>query len=148
MYKEQKVTVHPSGFSTKIDKIIDQKKEIKYAPSFWAVTFTLKDDIDVSRGDFIVDFNKKIEMTDKFKADLIWMDIEPFMPGRTYLIKMECRMLKAKIFIKFKYSIDNFEKLMAKTLDLNDIANCDVIFEQKIFMKNMMIIRYWIIYSY
>ena len=53
---------------------------MKYAPSFSAVTFTLKDDIDVSRGDFIVDFNKKIEMTDKFKADLIWMDIEPFMP--------------------------------------------------------------------
>ena len=135
MHKQQKVTVHPSGFSTRIDKIINQKKEMKYAPSFSAVTFTLKDDIDVSRGDFIVDFNKKIEMTDKFKADLIWMDIEPFMPGRTYLIKMECRMLKGKIFIKFKYNIDNFEKLMAKTLELNDIASCDVIFEQKIFYE-------------
>ena len=31
---------------------------------------------------------------------------------------------------------------MAKTLDFNDIANCDVIFEQKIFIENMMIIRY------
>ena len=50
---------------------------------------------------------------------------------------MECRLLKAKIFLKYKYDINNFKKLMSKTLNLNDIASCDIIFEQILFMKIM-----------
>ncbi len=135
IYKNQRVKVLPSGFNTSIEKIIDQKKDLKSASSMQAITFTLKDNIDVSRGDFLVDCDKPFEMADQFRVDLIWMETETFMPGRTYLIKMECRLLKAKIFIKFKYDIDNFKKLMSKTLELNDIASCNMIFEQKIFYE-------------
>ncbi len=143
MCKNQKVTVLPSGFSTTIKKIIapKEKKEIQNAITPSSVTFTLNDHIDISRGDFIVDKNNTCEISDQFRIDLIWMDVKSFFPGRTYFIKMECRLLKAKIFIKYKYDINNFQKLMSKTLDLNDIACCDIIFEHKVVYEKYEINR-------
>ena len=143
MYKNQKVKILPSGFNTTIKKIIEKnvEEEIQNAEYQKSVTFTLNDHIDISRGDFVVDQKNPCEMADKFRIDLIWMDKKSFFPGRTYFVKMECRLLKAKIFLKYKYDINNFKKLMSKTLNLNDIASCDIIFEQNVVYENYEINR-------
>ena len=143
MYKNQKVKILPSGFNTTIKKIIEKnvEEEIQNAKNQKSVTFTLNDHIDISRGDFVVDQKNPCEMADKFRIDLIWMDKKSFFPGRTYFVKMECRLLKAKIFLKYKYDINNFTKLMSKTLNLNDIASCDIIFEQNVVYENYEINR-------
>ena len=143
MYKNQKVKILPSGFNTTIKKIIEKnvEEEIQNAENQKSVTFTLNDHIDISRGDFVVDQKNPCEMADKFRIDLIWMDKKSFFPGRTYFVKMECRLLKAKIFLKYKYDINNFKKLMSKTLNLNDIASCDIIFEQNVVYENYEINR-------
>jgi len=133
---KQKVKVLPSGFETRINKIFESDKEINQAYKMQAITFTLDDHIDLSRGDFIVDTDNPCDLSDQFRVDLIWMDVNHFLPGRTYDIKMECRTLKAKIFIKYKYDIENFKKNMSKILKLNDIASCDIIFETKIVYEN------------
>ena len=134
--KKQKVKVLPSGFETRISNIFEYNNQIKQAFSMQAVTFTLDDHLDISRGDFIVDADNSYNFSDQFRVDLIWMDLNHFLPGRTYTIKMECRTLKAKIFIKYKYDINNFKKRMSKVLKLNDIASCDIIFETKIVYEN------------
>ena len=134
--KKQKVKVLPSGFETRISKIFEYNNQIKQAFSMQAVTFTLDDHLDISRGDFIVDADNSYNFSDQFRVDLIWMDLNHFLPGRTYTIKMECRTLKAKIFIKYKYDINTFKKIMSKVLKLNDIASCDIIFETKIVYEN------------
>ena len=108
--KKQKVMVLPSGIETRINKIFKYDKEINQAYKTQAITFTLDDHIDLSRGNFIVDNENPCDLADQFRVDLIWMDINPLLPGRTYDIKMECRTLKAKIFIKYKYDISNFNK--------------------------------------
>ena len=143
MYKNQKVKILPSGFNTTIKKIIEKnvEEEIQNVENQKSVTFTLNDHIDISRGDFVVDQKNPCEMADKFRIDLIWMDKKSFFPGRTYFVKMECRLLKAKIFLKYKYDINNFKKLMSKTLNLNDIASCDIIFEQNVVYENYEINR-------
>ena len=132
---KQKIKVLPSGFETRINKIFEYDTEIKQAHMMQAITFTLHDHIDLSRGDFIVDTDNPYNLSDQFRVDLIWMDLNPLLPGRTYNIKMECRTLKAKIFIKYKYDINNFKKKMSKILKLNDIASCDIIFESKIIYE-------------
>ena len=129
MYKNQKVKILPSGFNTTIKKIIEKnvEEEIQNAENQKSVTFTLNDHIDISRGDFVVDQKNPCEMADKFRIDLIWMDKKSFFPGRTYFVKMECRLLKAKIFLKYKYDINNFKKLINKKLNLNYISTCDIV---------------------
>ncbi len=138
MYKNQKVKVLPSGFNTTIKDIVELnvEEEIQNAVNQKSVTFTLNDHIDISRGDILVDQNNPCKMADQFRINLIWMDSKTFLPGRTYFVKMECRLLKAKIFIKYKYDINNFQKLMSKKLELNDIASCDIIFEKKVVYEN------------
>ena len=132
MREKQKVKVLPSGFNTTISKIIEQNREVEFASTMKAVTFTLEDQIDISRGDFIVDYENPCDIADLFRVDLVWMDTQPFLSGRSYIIKMECRKLQAKFLIKFRYDINNFSRQASKTLKLNDIASCDLIFNEKI----------------
>ena len=133
--RNQSVKVLPSGFETKVETIFDFNKKLSSAESGKSITFTLKDQLDVSRGDILVEKSQPCEIANQFRIDLIWMDIKPFYPSITYLIKMENRLLKAKIFIKYKYDIEYYKKLQTSTLALNDIASCDISFDQKIVFE-------------
>ena len=93
---------------------------------------TLKDNLDVSRGDFIVDAKNPPEIADQFRIDLIWMDNNQMISGASFLIKLQGRMLNAKILIKHKYDINNFSKIKATSLSINEIGACDIIFEKPI----------------
>ncbi len=52
-----------------------------------AVTLTLEDEIDVSRGDMIVLASDKVEQTNHLKAHLVWMNEDVGQPGKEYLFK-------------------------------------------------------------
>ena len=133
--KAQSVKILPSGYSTEVDKIFDFKNEIKDANSNQAITLTLKDNLDVSRGDFIVDEKNPPEMADQFRIDLIWMDKNQMISGKSFVIKLQGRMLKAKILIKHEYDINNFSKIKATSLSMNEIGACDIIFEKPIVFE-------------
>ena len=133
--KAQSVKILPSGYSTEVDKIFDFKNEIKNANTNQAITLTLKDNLDVSRGDFIVDAKNPPEMADQFRIDLIWMDKNQMISGKSFVIKLQGRMLKAKILIKHEYDINNFSKIKATSLSMNEIGACDIIFEKPIVFE-------------
>ena len=133
--KAQSVKILPSGYSTEVDKIFDFKNQIKDANSNQAITLTLKDNLDVSRGDFIVDEKNPPEMADQFRIDLIWMDKNQMISGKSFVIKLQGRMLKAKILIKHEYDINNFSKIKATSLSMNEIGACDIIFEKPIVFE-------------
>ena len=52
-----------------------------------AVTLTLADEIDVSRGDIFAAPLSRPEVSDQFAAHLLWMSEEELLPGRQYLLK-------------------------------------------------------------
>ena len=133
--KVQNVKILPSGFSTEVDKIFDFKNELKEAYTNQAITLTLKDNLDVSRGDFIVDSKNPPEIADQFRIDLIWMDNNQLISGKLFIIKLQGRMLNARILIKHKYDINNFSKIKATSLSMNEIGACDIIFEKPIVFE-------------
>ena len=135
MRKNQDVKIFPSGFETKIETILNFNKNLTIAETGKSVTFTLANQLDLSRGDILVDKNYPCEISDQFNIDLIWMDKKTFYPGRVYLIKMESRLLKAKIFIKYKYDIEKFKKLKSSKLMMNDIASCNISFLEPIVFE-------------
>jgi sulfate adenylyltransferase subunit 1 (EFTu-like GTPase family) len=56
-----------------VEAVVTAEGEIESAGSGEAITLTLKDEIDISRGDVIVK-GKQACVSDSFSADFVWTD--------------------------------------------------------------------------
>jgi bifunctional enzyme CysN/CysC len=91
-----------------------------------AVTVTLEDEIDISRGDVICAGQAPAEQTDQFAAHLLWMAEEKLYPGRQYLLKTANRIVSATVTeLKHKINVNTLEHMSGKTLELNEVAFCN-----------------------
>ena len=121
------VVVASSGRTSKVRAIVTADGALAQAGAGEAVTLTLEDEVDISRGDIIAAADARPEVSDQFAAHLIWMVDEPLLPGRPYLIKAGTRTVAATFTeIKHKIDVNTFQKLAAKTLALNEVAVVNV----------------------
>ncbi len=117
------VVVAGSGATTRIKSIVTADGELEEAGAGEAVTLTLTDEVDASRGDILAAASDRPEVSDQFAAHLIWMHDEALLPGRPYLIKIGTRTVGATVTeIKHKVDVNTFQRLAAKTLGLNEVA--------------------------
>ncbi|MDO8939886.1 MAG: sulfate adenylyltransferase subunit CysN [Methylicorpusculum sp.] len=126
--KGDKITALPSGKSSKIKSIVTYDGELEQAFAQMAVTFTLEDEIDISRGDMIVGNEiQPMTVADKFKATIVWMIEKPLAPGRQYIFKMASRSISGSIaMIHHRIDVNTLEHHDATELKLNEIASCTV----------------------
>ena len=98
-----------------------------------AITLTLNDEIDISRGDVIVKVDEKEpHFNDSFEAMLVWMD-ESNLKNREYILKLATKETNCNISkILFKKDVNSWEKLEVKTLELNDITRVQIDLSEKI----------------
>jgi sulfate adenylyltransferase large subunit len=89
------VTVWPSGRSSRVKRIVTWDGDLSIAHAGMSITLTLEDEIDISRGDLIAVGD--IEVGQRFKADVVWMDERPLDPGRVYLLKHTTRTVTAEV---------------------------------------------------
>jgi sulfate adenylyltransferase large subunit len=89
------VTVWPSGRTTRVKRIVTWDGDLDVAHAPMSVTLTLADEIDISRGDVVAVGD--IEMGQRFRAEVVWMDERPLDPGRVYLLKHTTRTVGAEI---------------------------------------------------
>jgi bifunctional enzyme CysN/CysC len=127
-HKGDIVTALPSGKSSKIKAIVTYDGDIQEAFPPMAVTFTLEDEIDVSRGDMLVGNNKAAPIvSDKFRASIVWMAEKPLTPGRQYAIKLATRSVYGSIsLIHHRIDVNTLEHHDANELKLNEIGSCTV----------------------
>ena len=117
------LVVAGSGRASRVHSIVTYDGELEEAAAGDAVTVTLADEIDASRGDLLSEPHHRPEVADQFAAHVVWMDEQPLIPGRPYLLKTGTRTVTASITeIKHKEDVSNFQKLAAKTLALNEIG--------------------------
>ena len=117
------ILVANSGKTSKVKSISTYDGDLKRAVAGQAVTLTLEDEIDISRGDVLVPPEARPEVSDQFQAHLIWMSEDELIPGRPYLIKVGSRTVSASITdIRHKVDVNSFQQLAAKTLKLNEVA--------------------------
>jgi bifunctional enzyme CysN/CysC len=117
----------PSGRESTVDRIVVFGGDLPEAVAGQSVTLTLKDEIDISRGDVIAAAGAPPEVADQFEATLVWMDEEAMLPGRPYLIKIGARMVGASVTEpKYKVNVNTLEHLAAKRLELNEIGVCNL----------------------
>jgi bifunctional enzyme CysN/CysC len=121
------VRVMPSGKETKIKEIVFYKDKLSTAFASQAVTLTLEDEVDVSRGDVLCDPKAPPTVADQFEAKLVWMVDEPMYPGRSFWLKCGAKTANATVTkIKYKLNVNTLEKLAAEKLTLNSVASCNI----------------------
>ena len=122
-----RVRVVPSGTESTVARIDTADGDLDEAAAGQSVTLTLADEVDVSRGDVIAQATDPPEVADQFECHLVWMGEEPMLPGRPYLLKIGTRTVGATVtHPKYKININTLEHEPAPTLELNEIAVCNI----------------------
>jgi bifunctional enzyme CysN/CysC len=121
------VTVAVSARSSVVTRIVTKEGDLAEAKAGDAVTLTLADEIDASRGDVFARPSERPDVADQFAAHLIWMSEEALLPGRSYMMRIGTKFVPATVTgIKHKIDVNTQEKLAARTLHLNEIGVCNL----------------------
>lgn len=121
------IVVSASGHASRVKEIVTYDGELPKAEAGDAVTITLQDEIDIVRGDILAKPTERPEVADQFAAHLIWMDQDPLVPARNYVVRIGTQTITSASVTAIKYRIDvnTREHLAATTLGLNEIAFCN-----------------------
>jgi len=127
-HKGDPITVLPSGKTSTIKSIVTYDGDLDEAFAPMAVTLTMEDEIDISRGDMITATNASLPIVaDQFKADIVWMTEKAMIPGRQYTIKLATRSVSGSIStIHYRIDVNTLNHHDADELNLNEIASCTV----------------------
>ncbi|RKQ69198.1 adenylylsulfate kinase /sulfate adenylyltransferase subunit 1 [Litorimonas taeanensis] len=121
------IIVIPSGKRSRIKDIVTYDGNKKTAREAMAITLTLEDEIDISRGDIICKTDAPTEQADQFQAQIIWMDESKLFPGRQYILKTINTTANASVTtLKHRVDINDFSEVAAKTLELNEIGVANI----------------------
>jgi bifunctional enzyme CysN/CysC len=123
----EEVVAAPSGRRSRIERIVTADGDLDRAIAGQAVTLTLADQIDCSRGDVIAGPADPPTVSDQLQATIVWMHEEPMLRGRSYLMRIGEATAAATVSpLKYKLNVDSLEHVAATKLELNEIGRCDL----------------------
>ena len=121
------VKVMPSARTSIVDRVVTHDGDLAVGVAGQSLTVTLKDEIDVSRGDVLCIANDPAETSDQFEVEVLWMGDEPMLPGRPYVIKASTSLVPGTLEeLKYKVNVNTMEHVAAKSLTLNEIGVCNL----------------------
>ncbi|HHZ69111.1 MAG TPA: sulfate adenylyltransferase subunit CysN [Methylococcaceae bacterium] len=125
--KGDQITALPSGKTSTIKSIVTYDGDLEKAFPPMAVTMTLTDEIDISRGDMIVLSDQTPSISDHFKAEIVWMTETAMVPGKQYLFKCASRSVSGSISsIHYRTDVNTLAKIETNQLNLNEIGTCSL----------------------
>ncbi len=125
------VVISPSGRHSRIARIVTHDGDRLSATAGDAVTLTLTDEIDASRGDVFSASEARPQVADQVSAHLIWLSQDEMLPGRPYLIKCGTSTATATVSaLKHKVDINSLEEIAGRTLELNEVGLCNLSFDR------------------
>ena len=123
----------PSRKTSRVKSIVTYDGDIEEAFTPMAVTLTLEDEIDVSRGDMLVRPDNVPTVAEAFDATIVWMAEEPLLPGKQYLFKQTTKMVPGSIAgIRYRIDVNTLHRQDTEQLSLNEIGRCQVRLNQLI----------------
>ncbi|WP_417596918.1 sulfate adenylyltransferase subunit CysN [Oceanospirillum sp.] len=121
--KGQSVTVLPSGKTSTVKSIVTFDGDLEQAQPGQAVTVTLNDEIDISRGDVLVETGQEAKVSNSFSAHMVWMHEAPLELGKQYSFKVGTHFTSGYVTrIEHQIDVNTMEKSDARELSLNGIA--------------------------
>jgi len=121
------IRVLPRDSRSTIERIVTYDGDLDEAVAGQAVTLTLTDEIDASRGDMIAAAEDPPGVADQFEATVVWMADDPMYRGRNYLMRIGSQLATATVApLKYKLNVNSLEHVAASKLELNEIGVCDL----------------------
>ncbi len=119
----EEVLVLPNGYKSTIKAIEFDNQQLNEAENGSSVIIHLADEIDISRGDFIVSANHPAKTEKSFEANISWFENKELDLSQIYLLQTHSKVSKIKIpEILFKYDVHTQEPQYDQAIGLNDIG--------------------------
>ena len=117
------IVAFPSGQRSRVESIETFDGPLQEAVAPMSVTLTLKDELDISRGDMIASAQKLPEVTRQFDASVVWLNEQPLDPAKTYIVKHTAQSVAAEVkAIKHRVNITTLEHETVDRLEMNAIG--------------------------
>ncbi|MBK5290733.1 MAG: sulfate adenylyltransferase subunit CysN [Acidobacteriia bacterium] len=117
------VMVLPSGRTSKVKSIatFDGNLDVAFPPM--SITLTLEDELDISRGDMLVDPAGMPHVSRRVEAALVWMNQEPLELNRPYLLKHTTQQIGVTVTaIEARIDVNTLAQDQPERLQLNEIG--------------------------
>lgn len=135
--KGDHITALPSGKSSTVKSIVTYDEELEHAFTPMAITITLEDEIDISRGDMIVHSDNLPTTSDDFVANIVWMNEKALLTGKQYDFKFNAKNTSGQVSnIMHRVDINTLETGPAPSLELNEIGLCEVTLSDTIYFDD------------
>jgi len=127
------ITVLPSQKSSTVKEIVTYDENLDYAYAQQSITLTLNDEIDISRGDILVKSDEQADMSNHLDVNIVWMNEEPLVKGKEYLIKRAATTTIGKISsFYYQTNVNTLEEKPTNKLELNEIGKASLLLNNKI----------------
>jgi len=122
-----RVMVLPSKRVSTVKQVLGADGEVESAEAPDVVTLTLADEIDVSRGDVIVQPDRAPNLGREFDAHVVWMAEPALAPGKAYLFRLGTKYARGTVErIHHEVDVNTQERRAAQALPMNHIGRVRV----------------------
>lgn len=120
----------PSGKTSTVERIVTYDGDLAEARAGQAVTLTLTDEIDISRGDMLTHVGAEPLLSKAVRATVVWMTEHPLVVGKLYDFKIGTQTIPATVRqINYRVDVNTLEQLPTDRVELNEIADVVVEFD-------------------
>ncbi len=117
------IAVLPSGRTSRVARILTPAGDAGHASAGQALTITLDDEIDISRGDLIVAAARRPPVRRALRARLLWTGEAPLALGGRYALKLASSQVQIQVSaLHHGIDVATLEQVPVATLAMNDIG--------------------------
>jgi sulfate adenylyltransferase subunit 1 len=125
-----KVVALPSGKTSTVERIVTFDGDLEAAKAGQAVTITLEDEIDISRGDMLSHIGQEPLIATTLRSSIVWMADHPLVPGKLYDFKLGTQTVPGKVHhFNHRVDVNTLEVSKIDALELNGIGDAVIQFD-------------------
>ena len=129
----QPVVALPSGITSTVERLVTFDGDLEVAGPGQAVTVTLSDEIDLSRGDLLVTPGQEPQRAHDIDVALVWLSSQEVRPGQSVLLQAVAGLSNASLrSIHHRIDVSTLEQQPAELLSLNDLARCTLTVDREL----------------
>jgi len=117
------VIVTASGQTSRVARIVTMDGDLEVAGAGQAITLTLEDEIDISRGDLLAAPEQSPHHSTRFKAQLVWLHETALQPQRSYLLKAGATTAPARVTdLESRVNVNTLQAEPGGELAMNEVG--------------------------